>query len=107
MLLRDLAADVLICIPNYALIIAETARNLSIDPTTLPLSFGFFGGECRCRQGMHVQEDDFLVECLDPETLEPKRMGEASELVITALTKEAIPNYPLPHARHRAIKSRH
>ena len=48
-------------------------------------------GECGARDGMHLQEDHFLVECLDPETLEPVPEGEVGELVITSLTKEATP----------------
>lgn len=48
-------------------------------------------GECQERTGMHLQEDHFLVECLDPETLEPVEEGEEGELVITTLTKEAMP----------------
>ncbi len=48
-------------------------------------------GECGARDGMHVQEDHFVVECLDPETLEPVREGETGELVFTTLTKEALP----------------
>jgi phenylacetate-CoA ligase len=48
-------------------------------------------GECGFRDGMHVQEDHFLVECLHPETLEPVRDGEIGELVFTTLTKEAMP----------------
>jgi phenylacetate-CoA ligase len=48
-------------------------------------------GECTARNGMHVQEDHFIVECLDPETLEPVEDGEVGELVFTSLTKEAMP----------------
>jgi phenylacetate-CoA ligase len=48
-------------------------------------------GECPAREGMHVSEDHFIVECLDPETLEPVRDGETGELVFTTLTKEALP----------------
>ena len=48
-------------------------------------------GECAARSGMHFQEDHFIVECLDPETLEPVPDGESGELVITAVTKEAMP----------------
>jgi phenylacetate-CoA ligase len=48
-------------------------------------------GECGFRDGMHIQEDHFLVECLNPETLEPVRDGEVGELVFTTLTKEAMP----------------
>ncbi len=48
-------------------------------------------GECHCRTGMHVQEDHFIVECLDPDTLQPVADGEQGELVFTAVTKEAMP----------------
>ncbi len=48
-------------------------------------------GECAWRNGMHIQEDHFIVECLDPATLEPVADGEPGELVFTALTKEAFP----------------
>ncbi|NLX60710.1 MAG: phenylacetate--CoA ligase [Phycisphaerae bacterium] len=48
-------------------------------------------GECAARSGMHFQEDHFLVECLDPATLEPVPDGTQGELVITALTKQAMP----------------
>jgi phenylacetate-CoA ligase len=48
-------------------------------------------GECRERGGMHVSEDHFLVECLDPSTLEPVEDGRVGELVFTSLTKEAMP----------------
>lgn len=46
-------------------------------------------GECYLQNGMHIQEDNFLVECLDPDTLEPVPEGEPGELVITNLNKEA------------------
>jgi phenylacetate-CoA ligase len=48
-------------------------------------------GECAARCGMHFQEDHFLVECLDPQTLDPVPDGTPGELVITALTKQAMP----------------
>ena len=48
-------------------------------------------GECSARTGMHVAEDHFLVECVDPWTLEPVADGEVGELVFTSLTKEAMP----------------
>jgi phenylacetate-CoA ligase len=48
-------------------------------------------GECCYRNGMHIQEDHFIVECLDPKTLEPVPEGHPGELVFTALTKEAFP----------------
>jgi phenylacetate-CoA ligase len=48
-------------------------------------------GECQECNGLHINEDHFLVEVIDPETLEPVAPGEVGELVITTLTKEAFP----------------
>ena len=48
-------------------------------------------GECPECNGLHINEDHFLVEVLDPETLEPVKPGDIGELVITTLTKEAFP----------------
>ena len=48
-------------------------------------------GECVARNGMHIQEDHFIVECVNPDTLEPVSDYEYGELVFTALTKEAMP----------------
>ena len=48
-------------------------------------------GECLEKRGLHLQEDHFLVELVDPGTLEPVRPGETGELVLTTLTKEAFP----------------
>ncbi len=48
--------------------------------------------ECHEAQaGLHGWEDHFLFEIIDPESGEPREMGEAGELVITTLTKEALP----------------
>jgi phenylacetate-CoA ligase len=125
-IIRDLDPEVLVCTPSYALTIADTARELGIDPRSLSLRYGHFGGEpwtedmrreiedqldilafnnyglsevigpgvsgeCAARTGMHLQEDHFLVECLHPETLEPVAEGEPGELVITTLTRQAMP----------------
>ncbi|TVQ97111.1 MAG: phenylacetate--CoA ligase [Desulfovibrionales bacterium] len=48
-------------------------------------------GECLERRGMHVQEDHFLAEIIDPQTLQPVPAGQMGELVLTTLTKEALP----------------
>jgi phenylacetate-CoA ligase len=47
--------------------------------------------ECHTQNGLHGWEDHFLFEVIDPHTLQPLPMGEAGELVITTLTKEALP----------------
>jgi phenylacetate-CoA ligase len=48
-------------------------------------------GECLERGGLHLAEDHFVFEVIDPETLAPVPPGQVGELVITTLTKEAIP----------------
>lgn len=49
------------------------------------------GIECPHKAGLHIWEDHFLVEIVDPDTLEPVPEGSPGELVITSLTKEALP----------------
>ncbi|MFI5015945.1 MAG: phenylacetate--CoA ligase family protein, partial [Hyphomicrobiales bacterium] len=46
---------------------------------------------CEARAGLHGWEDHFLFEVVDPETGQSLDMGETGELVITTLTKEALP----------------
>ena len=48
-------------------------------------------GECTEFCGLHIAEDHFIPEIIDPKTGEVKGPGEEGELVITALTKEALP----------------
>ena len=48
-------------------------------------------GECYLREGMHIAEDHFLIELIDPKSLEVLPVGETGEVVITTLTKEGIP----------------
>jgi phenylacetate-CoA ligase len=48
-------------------------------------------GECLEKAGMHVSEDHFFIEIVDPATGEPLADGEEGELVVTTLTKEAFP----------------
>lgn len=48
-------------------------------------------GECLEQRGMHIQEDHFLAETIDPATGEVLELGQEGELVITTLTKEAFP----------------
>jgi phenylacetate-CoA ligase len=47
--------------------------------------------ECLHRSGLHVAEDHFLVEVIDPATGHPVAPGEPGELVVTTLTREALP----------------
>lgn len=125
-ILQDFGVTVLACTPSYALLIAETAAEMGIDPHGLPLRVGVFGAEpwsesmrtqiedalgvkaidiyglsevmgpgvaseCTEQHGLHVFEDHFLVEIVDPASLEPVPDGETGEVVFTTLTKEGIP----------------
>jgi phenylacetate-CoA ligase len=47
--------------------------------------------ECPSRLGLHVNEDQFIAEVIDPVTLAVKRPGEEGELVLTTITKEGFP----------------
>ncbi|MDY3928983.1 MAG: phenylacetate--CoA ligase [Clostridia bacterium] len=47
--------------------------------------------ECECQKGMHINEDMFVAEIIDPDTGEVLPEGSKGELVFTTLTKEAFP----------------
>ena len=47
--------------------------------------------DCDAHDGLHVYEDHFIPEIVNPETLAPCKEGEVGELVITTITKEALP----------------
>ncbi|MBQ4484958.1 MAG: phenylacetate--CoA ligase [Prevotella sp.] len=47
--------------------------------------------ECEEQNGLHIWEDYFIVEIIDPVTLEPVKEGEIGELVITTINREAMP----------------
>ncbi len=47
--------------------------------------------ECSAQKGMHINEDHFIAEIVDPDTLEPLPDGSQGELVFTSLDKEAFP----------------
>lgn len=47
--------------------------------------------ECTEQNGMHIWEDYYIVELIDPDTLEPVKEGEIGELVLTTINREAMP----------------
>ena len=49
------------------------------------------GFECQVQNGLHFWEDYYIVEIVDPETLEPVADGGIGELVLTTLCREAMP----------------
>jgi phenylacetate-CoA ligase len=123
-IMQDYRTTALVCTPSYALHLADTLDELSINKTALSLRFGLFGsepwteetrqeietrlgiqatdnyglseitgvaGECLERVGLHINEDHFLAEIVDPETGAVLPAGAKGELVLTTLTKEAFP----------------
>lgn len=126
-LMKDFGTDILACTPSYALLIADTAREMGYDPASdFALSAGIFGAEpasenmrqeireklgiqycdvyglsevmgpgvameCEVSNGLHVAEDHFYAEIIDPDTLKPVPDGTYGELVITTLTRECCP----------------
>ncbi|MGL4484547.1 MAG: phenylacetate--CoA ligase family protein, partial [Anaerovoracaceae bacterium] len=59
-------------------------------------------GECYKKDGMHIAEDHFFPEIIDPDTSNPLNTGENGEMIITSLTKEA---FPILRYRTRDITS--
>lgn len=53
--------------------------------------YGACAGMCEERNGLHLAEDDILLEVLDPKTHEPVADGTPGEMVLTTLTKQARP----------------
>ena len=52
---------------------------------------GTLGQDCPAHDGLHVWEDHYLLEVIDPQTGEVVADGETGELVVTALTRQALP----------------
>jgi len=59
-------------------------------------------GDCECKCGMHLFEDSFIPEIIDPDTGKVLPKGSVGELVLTTLTKEA---FPMIRYRTRDITS--
>ncbi|MGQ9921757.1 MAG: phenylacetate--CoA ligase family protein [Desulfobacca sp.] len=79
----------------------DDKRRQEVEDKLLCQTFDLYGlseamgpgvaGECQQRRGMHLNEDHFLPEIIDPDTTQPLPPGEIGELVITTLAKEAVP----------------
>lgn len=74
---------------------AELQERLGLIPTD---NYGLseiigpgVSGECLSKCGMHINEDHFYPEIIDPNTLKPVADGEWGELVLTTLTKQGMP----------------
>ena len=137
MIMQDYRTTALVSTPSYAVTIAERMEKMGIDPKSLCLKVGLFGGEpwsesmrreiesrlglsatdnyglsevigpgvageCPHKCGMHISEDAFIAEIIDPDTGETLPPGSVGELVLTSLTKEA---FPMVRYRTRDITS--
>ena len=137
MIMQDYKSTVLVCTPSYAITIADRIDKLGIDPKSLALKVGLFGGEpwseamrkeietrlaisatdnyglseiigpgvageCIHKCGMHISEDAFIPEIIDPETCRVLPPGSIGELVLTSICKEA---FPMIRYRTRDITS--
>ncbi|BBB90854.1 MAG TPA: phenylacetate--CoA ligase [Methylomusa anaerophila] len=126
MLMKDFGTTTIACTPSYALYIAETMREMEIDPRKTSLKVGVFGAEpwsermrgeieeqlgikavdiyglseiigpgvaCEClaQNGLHINEDHFYPEIINPVTGDVLPDGEKGELVLTTLTKDGMP----------------
>jgi phenylacetate-CoA ligase len=73
----------------------ELEQRLGLDPIDTYGLSEIIGpgvsGECKHHCGLHINEDHFLAEVVNPETGEPLLYGQHGELVLTTLTKEALP----------------
>ncbi len=117
-LIKDLKATAIACTPSYMLYLAEKLPKTNlrmgffgaepwsektrrrIEEKTGIEAFDCYGSsellgplftECKERAGLHVWSDHFLIEIIDPETGEQLSEGEKGELVVTTLSKEALP----------------
>jgi phenylacetate-CoA ligase len=70
----------------------QRLRILSVDTYGVTEILGpGVAGECHCRDGLHINEDHFIVEIVDPKTLQPVSDGDEGELVLTTITREGFP----------------
>lgn len=137
LIMQDYKTTALVSTPSYALLLARYIETQGIDPKSLSLKLGLFGGEpcpesmcqeieerllikatdnygvsdvigpgisgeCEYKNGLHINEDHFIPEIIDPQTLQPLPPGAEGELVLTTLTREA---FPVVRYRTRDITS--
>jgi phenylacetate-CoA ligase len=126
LIMQDYKTTALVSTPSYALLLARYLEKEGINPQSLSLKRGLFGGEpcpeslrkeieerlliqatdnygvsevmgpgisaeCENKNGLHLYEDHFIPEIIDPQTLKVLPPGAEGELVLTTLTKEAFP----------------
>ncbi len=78
----------------------ETRWGASVYDHAGMTEMGAYGYSCSARNGLHINEAQFLAEIIDPETLQPVKEGERGELVLTNFSRYG---YPLIRYRTRDI----
>jgi phenylacetate-CoA ligase len=126
LIMQDYKTTALVSTPSYALRVARYMEGQGMNPKSLSLKLGLFGGEpcpesmrkeieerlfinvtdnygvsevmgpgvsaeCEAKNGLHIYEDHFIPEIIDPQTLQILPPGTEGELVLTTLSKEAFP----------------
>jgi phenylacetate-CoA ligase len=126
LIMQDYKTTALVSTPSYVLRLARYMEGQGINPKSLSLKLGLFGGEpcpesmrkeieerlfinvtdnygvsevmgpgisaeCEAKNGLHIYEDHFIPEIIDPQTLQILPPGAEGELVLTTLSKEAFP----------------
>jgi phenylacetate-CoA ligase len=81
-------------------------RTYDIPGLTEMGGVGTVGFECPLRHGLHIWEDNYIVEVIDPETGEVVEDGEEGEIVYTSLNREAMPLIRYRSGEVSAIVSR-
>ena len=82
------------------------AKTFDIPGLTEMGGVGTVGFECPMRNGLHMWEDQYIVEIVDPETGEVVDDGEEGEIVYTSLTREAMPLIRYRSGEVSAVKYR-
>ena len=97
MLMRDFGVTAVCATPSFFVHLVEKAGEMGVDLKALDI-YGLsevagpgVANECLEQRGLHVFEDHFYPEIIDPETGEPLPDGAKGELVFTCLTKEGVP----------------
>src|SRR5215813_1728368 len=104
-------ATVLVCTPTYAMRLADAAREQGIDMSRSAIrttihagepgartfdhvgmtEMGAYGFECEEQSGLHIKEDEFIAEMIDPATQAEVDDGQKGELVLTNLGRVGMP----------------
>ena len=89
--IKDFGTTCLHAIPSYAIRLAEVFVKAYNSFGMTEMNGPGVAFECKYQDGMHLWEDNYIVEIVDPDTLEPVPDGEMGEMVLTTLDREMMP----------------